>query len=223
LWLGLCGSASLGGLVNARANPESQAYLECGSAACGTHSQAPYGAATGIDDLNVGGDLFDVTFTSAPPVSPFVLSSTRAAPGQPLTGINAADAIEKFYGSLLPPYGDYPIAGDQGPAFITAFGPAGSLGAKYGGVAELFDIVQTNVGAGFYKNSVAEAGNPTGTNYYVTGDGHAIVPPAGGGAFYTTWTPVRTPELDPSVAGGGLALLVGGIVVLRGRRAQRQA
>ncbi len=192
-----------------------------GAVACASHSQAPFGGATGINDIIVGGDLFDVTFTETAPVtSPFVLSSTTATPGQPLTGIDAGSAIATFYGTLLPPYGSYAIGGDQGPAFITAFGPAGSLSSEFTPfgdqpVTELYDIIQTNVGAD-YGNNVAEAGND---DFREAGDGVSAVG-QGGGPFFTTWTPIAAPEVDSRFAGSGLTLLIGGLAMLQGRRRQ---
>jgi hypothetical protein len=223
------------GLAHAQvtyAYSETQAVLMCGAAACGAHTQAPYGAATGIDDLNVGGDFFDVNFTNlapagpAPAISPFVLANTTAVPGQPLTGIDAGDAIAAFYATLQPPFGSYPIGGDQGPAFVTAFGPAGSLSSEYTPfgqppVQELYDIVQPNVGGSDYGN-VAEAGNLVGTSYFLTANG-AIAVGQGGGPFYTTWVPVAAaPEIDLLSAMSALTLLVGGLSVLRGHRAVRR-
>ena len=48
--LAALGALSFSTLANA------QAHLECGSVACGSHSNAAYGGATGINDLNVGGE-----------------------------------------------------------------------------------------------------------------------------------------------------------------------
>jgi hypothetical protein len=215
------GALSFSGLVSA------QAYLECGTAACGPSVQ-PWSTnlTTGINDLNVGGDLFDVSFTTTQPASsPFVLSTSAALPGQPLTGIDADSAISNFYANLPPPYGTgpgaYPIVGDQGPAFITAFGPAGSASSDFFGSTQIFDAVQSIVGGGngdgfdgevgqvgngqFYPPAAA-AGGPLNSNY---------------GVFYTTWTPISAitaPEIDPASTVGALTLLLGSVVVLRGRR-----
>lgn len=181
--LAALGALAFSGLVNA------QAYLVCGSVACGSHSPAVFGGATGINNLNVGGELFDVRFTgsTAPATSPFVLSNSTAAPGQPLTGIDAGNAISDFYGSLPPPYGDYPIVGDEGPAFITAFGPAGSLSSEFNGSTQLFDIVVPIVGV-TYRN-VAEYGlYPGSTDIFYNAEGFEFGSDDGG-PYYTTWTP----------------------------------
>jgi hypothetical protein len=211
--LAALGALSFSALVNA------QAYLECGNAACGPSVQ-PWSTSltTGINDLYVGGNLFDVSFTTtAPASSPFVLSSTTAAPGQPLTGIDAANAIGNFYGGLLPPYAGYDITGDQGPAFITAFAPAGALSSEYFGSTELLDAEQTIVGGG-WGGSAAVVGS--GFNSTAGGDGPFIT--ADYGVFYTVWTPIAAPiaapEISPASAPAGLTLLLGCLAVLRGRR-----
>ncbi len=224
--IGVCGSLAFSGLADA------QAYFECGAAACGA-SVTPWSIAayyagkpdsptplyTGIDDLNVRGDLFDVTFTTtAPRSSPFGLSSSVAAPGQPLTGVDAGNALGAFYGSLQPPYGGpggYGIAGDPGPAFVTAFAPAGKLSAQYFGATELWDVAETTVGVGSGRTPVF--GN---NDYSPSGP---LVSNFGNEVFYTTWTPATVPEIDATFAGGGLALMVCGLAVLQGRRPQRLA
>jgi hypothetical protein len=210
-----------------------QAYFECGSAAC-IAGVAPWTVAvgiapaditdvdiTGINDLNVGGDLFDVTFTSTPPASsPFVLSDVTAAPGQPLTGIDAGNAIWDFWAAQYPPYSNdpgYNLAGDPGPGFITAFGPAGPFSAEYEGSTEVFDAVQTVAGNPIpgFSPLVAEVGRLPVGNQYVTADGVDFIydPGEPGSPYYTVWTPIAAPEIDSSFAASGLALLLGGIAV----------
>ncbi len=201
------GALTLGGLVHA------SAYLECGSVACSGASNNPFNVAvTGVDDLNVGGRLYDVSFASTQPASsPFVFSSNAAAPGQSLTGIDAGNAISAFYGALKPPYGDYPFAGDPGPAFITAFAPSGAVSGKYFGATTLWDVAETSVGGGPVPAQVF------GNNGF-NASGQSIVDNNGDELYYTKWTAVAAPEMDPNVLGSGLALLVGGMAILRGRR-----
>jgi hypothetical protein len=206
--LAALGALSFSALVHA------QAYLECGTAACGPSVQ-PWdtAATTGINDLKVDGNLFDVSFTTTQPASsPFVLSASAAAPGQPLTGIDAANAIGAFYGGLLPPYDGYDITGDQGPAFITAFAPAGALSAEYFGNTELLDAEQTFVGGGSGGRVAV-----VGSNLYVTPSGDSFIN-QDYGVFYTTWTPIAAPEVDPTSTASSLTLLLGALAVLRGRR-----
>lgn len=211
-------------LVTGTAN--AQAYLECGSVACAPNSGTVYfvgaGEVTGINDLNVDGDLFDVTFTTTEPAtSPFVLSSSTAAPGQPITGIDAADAISAVYGSLPPPYGGYPIAGDQGPVIITSFGPAGSLSEEFTQfgeqpVTELYDAAQTNVGVDYHND--AEVGTPGSFALLRTASGSSPINAVANEVAYTIWTPIAAPEVDLNSAASGVALLLGGLAVLRGRK-----
>jgi hypothetical protein len=117
------GALAFSALVNA------QAYFVCGSVACPSTRNA-FNDPTGINDLNIRGDIFDVTFTTtAPASSPFVFSNTVAAPGQPLTGIDAGDAISAFYAGVTPGDGQGP--GQDGSSFITAFAPAGDLSVSF--------------------------------------------------------------------------------------------
>jgi hypothetical protein len=217
--LAALGALSFSALVNA------QAYFECGSAACGS-SVTPWDIVgtpevyTGINDLNVRGHLFDVSFsTTAPASSPFVLSSTTAAPGQPLTGVDAGNAIGVFFASLQPPYGGpggYPFTGDPGPAFITAFAPAGALSTNYFGATELWDVGETFVGAAYERTLVF------GNNGFSAND-QAIVTNAPNEVYYTSWTPIAAPEIDPASAMSAVTLLFGGLAVLRGRRPGQRA
>jgi hypothetical protein len=204
-----------------------QTTFECGSVACPganpwnlalVYAGATGSEITGINDLKVGGHLFDVSFTAtAPTSSPFVLSRTTAAPGQPLTGVDAGNAISAFYGALLPPYGGYHITGDPGAAFITAFAPAGSLSTAYFGATELWDVAETLVGGGAVPTKVF------GNNGFNANNQH-IVDNNGNEVYYTSWTPIAAPEIDPVSATSALTLLFGGLAVLRGRRpAQRSA
>ena len=211
------GALSFSALVNA------QAYFECGSVACsGAYTFDPWNnGATGIKALNVGGDLFDVTFTNtAPGTSPFVLSDTTAAPGQPLTGIDAGNALATFYATL--PDTDRQDPGDPGPLLITALGPAGSLSATYGGATELFDAVATSVSDPSNStplNGVAEVSNPH-PNAFINAQGQNI-DVGNTPEIYTIWTPIATlaaPEIDPVSATSALTLLFGGLAVLRGRK-----
>jgi hypothetical protein len=220
--LAALGALSYSAVVNA------QAHFECGSAACGSgvtpwdiatayagNPVSPPQVYTAIDDLNVRGEVFDVSFsTTAPTSSPFVLSSSAAAPGQPLTGVDAGNAIGAFYASLQPPYGGpggYGIAGDPGPAFITAFKPAGALSAEYYGATELWDVGETFVGAPYERTLVF------GNNGFSANGGPGIISNNGNEVYYTSWTPVAAPEMDPLSAMSAMTLLFGGLLVLRGR------
>ena len=215
------GALSFSALVNA------QAYFECGTVACPganpwnlavVNAGATGSEITGINDLNVGGELFDVGFTAtAPTSSPFMLSQTTAAAGQPLNGVNAGNAISAFYGALLPPYaGGYDIAGDPGPAFITAFAQAGASSSNYFGATELWDVAQTSVGGGAVPTTVF------GNNGF-SANNQRIVDNNGNEVYYTKWTPIAAPEIDPTSAASGLTLLLGGLLVLRGSNPRPRA
>ncbi len=205
---------------------DAQAYFECGSVACPganpwnlavVYAGATTSEITGINDLNVGGDFFDVSFTAtAPTSSPFVLSQATGAAGQPLTGVDAGNAISAFYGALLPPYsGGYDITGDPGAAFITAFAPAGSLSTNYFGATELWDVAETSVGGGAVPTNVF------GNNGF-SANNKSIVSNNGNEVYYTVWTPIAAPEIDPGSTMSAMTLLFGGLVVLRGRRPARR-
>jgi len=199
---------------------DAQAYFECANIAC--PGANPFNLAlagpsgdprqiTGINDLNVRGSLFDVTFiATAPAASPFVLSQSAAAPQQPLNGIDAGNAISAFFGAIPPPYGTYPFRGDPGAAFITAFAPSGASGAKYFGATVLWDVAETSVGGGTVPSMVF------GNNGYNSSGGQIV--DNSNELYYTKWARVAAPEIDPDSAAGGVALLFGGIAVLRGRR-----
>jgi hypothetical protein len=240
--LAALGALSFTALVNA------QGYLECGTAAC-SPSVNPWsyavagatgaGAITGINDLNVGGDLFDVTFaTTAPASSPFVFSSATAAPGQPLTGVDAGAAIADFFGSIAYPsqaYGGFDYVGDLGSAYITAFAPAGALSSEYFGATELFDVAETHVGivdssvpagtvlqanAASFDHQVLEVG-ALQSGYYTSNE--QGVQTDNGGIYYTKWTRIAAPEIDPVSAMSAMTLLFCGLAVLRGRRPGQRA
>jgi hypothetical protein len=232
------GAIALSGVVHAQANTETQAYLECGGVACSASVNpwiiAPAGTTasqlgipsytggiiTGINDLNVGGDYFNVSFTNtAPASSPFVLSSATGAPRQPLTGVDAGYAIEQVFGHLVEPVSEYggDAVGGLDAAFITAFAPAGSLSSQYFGAKELFDVAQTSVGA--TTHYTAEAYQLGSNTYWTNYSGSKEAPVAyDTGIFYTSWTPVAAPELNPNIAATSATLLLGMAAVMRGRR-----
>jgi len=68
--------------------------LVCGSVACS--NAFPF---TGIDNLAVGGHLYDVTFSSTTLSSPFAFSAYAASPGQAATAVDAANALNSFMGT----------------------------------------------------------------------------------------------------------------------------
>jgi len=220
--------ALLSGWANSQTFSETQAYFECGAAACANAEVAAYGNATGINDLNVRGDLFDVSFsTTATGSSPFSVSRYAALPGRPLTGVDAATAINAFYQSI--PLNDGYEYADPGPALITAFSRAAPGTGQYSGsTLQLFDVAQTIVGMNFnvngtpvpdtYKRSDSTTTSKTyiPLNYY--GPLNTANLSHSGVTYYTTWTPVAVPEIDPNFTGSAMALLIGGLALLSGRR-----
>jgi hypothetical protein len=123
--------------------------------------------------------------------------------------VDAGNALNAFYGALLPPWDGYAVVGDPGPAFITAMAPAGALSAKYFGSPMLYDLAQTTVG-GNYGQTYGPTTQVVGSKYYYGN---------GGTVQFTTWTPVaQAPEIDQSSMAGALTLLFGGIALMRGAR-----
>jgi len=212
--------AALGALASAGAqarqssggpNSQSQAYFVCGNGPCTDTYGAAYGP-TPIDDIKLGGGYWDVTWsTTQPATSPFVLSTTTAKPGQPLTGIDAANALDAFYDRIPRPTGY--CCNDVGEQAITAFGPGGPgvyLGPN--SLSYAADVASPYPGYGATAEYVGHLGNQIGW----------IGPGANSAGEYTIWTPVaaptHVPELDATGLGGAAAMLAFGIALLRGRR-----
>jgi len=185
-------------------------HFECGTIACSAFGNQPI---TGIDNVVVDGEYFNVAFSDTQN-TPFVFSSTAAGSGQPLTGVDAANALDAFYATQLGP-----IPQDDGPGII----------AKIGGVdTTVFNIVTA------YKTT----STPGLLDIDITEPFLGISLPAGSGvsveqvdkgflcssfATCTVWTPVTAPEISPVSAPAGLTLLLGCLAVLRGRRSGQRA
>jgi hypothetical protein len=88
------------------------------------------------------------------------------------------------------------------------------LSTKYFGATELWDVAETSVGGGAMPTKVF------GNNDF-SAKGQDIVDHNGSQVFYTKWTPITAPEIDPVSATSALALLFGGLAVPRGRRPAR--
>jgi hypothetical protein len=211
-----CVVVGLAAGVLAPPSAHAQAYLVCGNVACADPYDDAFdagtgpGHTTGIDDLKLGGGFWDVAFTFTEPAeSPFALSTTTAAPGQPLTGIDAGNALQRFYGSIPLP-SDYDIS-DVGQAFITAFGP-GTNGWQQ------FDVALPGIGTqtnGFQNGGVT---SESAEQVEVKADTYL-------GAAYTVWTraaaTTQSPEISNTGAGSGLALILAGVALMRGRKPAR--
>jgi len=86
-------------------------------------------------------------------MSPFVFWRGTAKPGQPLTGIDAALANDKFYGTFTPSPSDYPDPG-PGAQFITAWKPTRSEPSGF-----LYDAADSFVG-GFSPSDATVVPSP---------------------------------------------------------------
>jgi hypothetical protein len=176
-----------------------QTAFLCGSVACPTDQNF-----TGIYDLVVGGDHFDVTFANTNQPPPFQFSEYASTPGQPLTGVDAANALNEFFASISIAQ-DPEILGPYG-AYITAIGP--TTGGLFG-----FDLTTPFIGEPYQPVSQA-----VGSIQAVTG-----IPsqPSSNTIWVPISAPVAAPEIDGSSAVTALTLLCGGALVLTGSRRAR--
>src|SRR6516164_3446143 len=85
-------------------------HFECGTVACSAFGSA---VITAIDDVVVGGEHFNVTFSNLMQSTTFQFSSKTAAPGHPLTGVDAANALDAFYATQ-----QGPVPQDDGPGIV---------------------------------------------------------------------------------------------------------
>lgn len=190
----------------------------CGTAACSAFGN---GIITGIDGLVVDGDHFDVTFSTTQSTT-FAFSYDSAAPGQPLTGVDAANALDAFYATQ---HGPNPQ--DDGPGIIAR--------VQGLGVVEVYNLVtayQASTTPGVVDADITEpflggGGVPVKTvpdaGDGLPGPGQTVVSHDAGGSLCsfgtcTVWTRVAAPEIDPASATSAITLLFGGLTVLRGRK-----
>jgi hypothetical protein len=191
-------------------------HFECGTVACSAFGNQ---LITGIDNVDVGGDYFNVAFSNTQSTT-FLFSSFAAPSGQPLTGVDAANALDAFYATQKGPSFQ-----DDGPGIL----------AKVGGVeTTVFNIVtayQPTSTPGIFALDVTQpflGGGYTGPTLVAPNAGDSL-PFAGEGPVVThaqsicfgtctVWTPVSAPEISPVSAPAGLTLLLGSLLVLRGRR-----
>jgi lipoprotein-anchoring transpeptidase ErfK/SrfK len=182
-----------------------QAHFECGTVACSAFGSAPI---TAIDDVVVGGARFDVTFSNTQDTT-FAFSQLPSTTGHPLTGMDAADALDAFYATQKGPN-----LYDEGPGIyaqvngvdtevynlVTAFGTT-----KTPGVTNI-DMTQPFLGLT----------NPNAQALQVTSS--ALCSSL---ATCTVWTriPAAAPEMSNVSTASALIMLLGFLAVLRGRRA----
>jgi lipoprotein-anchoring transpeptidase ErfK/SrfK len=182
-----------------------QAHFECGTVACSAFGSAPI---TAIDDVVVGGERFDVTFSNTQDTT-FAFSQLPSMTGHHLTGIDAADALDAFYATQKGPN-----LYDEGPGIyaqvngvdtevynlVTAFGTT-----KTPGLTNI-DMTQPFLGLT----------NPNAQALQMTSG--ALCSSL---ATCTVWTriPAAAPEMSPVSTASALIMLLGFLAVLRGRRA----
>jgi hypothetical protein len=181
-----------------------QAHFECGTVACSAFGSAPI---TAIDDVVVGGERFDVTFSNTQDTT-FAFSQFASTTGHHLTGIDAADALDAFYATQKGPNGY-----DDGPGIyaqvngvdtevyniVTAFGTTKTPGITNIDMTEPFlgitnpDAVALKVASGSLCSSLATC---------------------------TVWTriPAAAPEMSSVSTASALIMLLGFLAVLGGRR-----
>jgi hypothetical protein len=194
-------------------------HFECGTVACSAFGNLPI---TAIDDLVVGGDHFNVSFSNTQDTT-FSFSSFAALSGQPLTGVDAANALDAFYATQKGP-----IPQDDGPGIfaqiggvdVTIFNIVTAYRAATPGVVDI-DITQPFLGGG-HQGAILSAPD-IGDGLPGAGAGVAVSHVGSGFlcssfATCTVWTPITAPEISPDSAPAGLTLLLGCLLVLRGRR-----
>lgn len=194
--------------------------FECGRVACSAFGTKTI---TAIDDLAIDGDYFDVTFSNKPS-SLLAFSYGTAGPGQPLTGVDAANALDQFYGTQgnpLDPGADGPgiLADIDGRAgivnnIVTAFGPFSTLPGTY-----LLDVTQPFLGianppvkkAPFEGDSLNGVGASVIVTHWASPCGPGVC------AVFAPIAPPVAPELFPAEAPAALTFLFGVVAVLRSR------
>jgi len=204
--LGAVGALMFSSLASA------QTTFVCGTVACTAFTGTP----TGIDDLVVDGNAYDLTFTHTLTPSPFAFSYDASTPGQPVSGVDAGNALGAFYGTQGNPN---PGLNYPGGYFVTAYQPSGAPGIFD------YDVVGTFTGSYTPTLVAADGGStfygPAATVFVSTLEGSS--PCAAIACIH--WTPINNsaPEISPASALSALTLLVGSILVLRGRRPGQHA
>ena len=192
----------------------------CGTVACSAFGTQPI---TGIDDLVVDGDHFNVTFSTQQD-STFLFSSLASGSGQPLTGVDAANALDAFYATQ-----QGPTPQSDGPGIFA------SVGGVDVDVVNLVTAFQVSSTPGLLDIDITTpflGGGFQGPVLQAPDLGDGLPAPGGLGVSHvdsgfvcsafatcTKWTPVSAvPEISPLSAPSAIALLLGSLAVLRGRR-----
>jgi len=196
-------------------------HFECGTVACSAFGNQ---LITGIDNVVVDGDHFNVTFSNTQSTN-FLFSSYAATSGQPLTGVDAANSLDAFYATQ---HGPSPQ--DNGPGILAQVGGAEvsvfNIVTAYQATSTpgifALDVTQPFLGGG-YSGPTLVAPN-AGDSLPFAGEG-PVVTHAQGICFgtCTVWTAIAAPEISPVSAPAELTLLLGCLLVLRGRRPGQRA
>jgi len=182
-----------------------QTHFECGTAACSAFGSAPI---TAIDDVVVGGERFDVTFSNTQSTT-FAFSQIPSITGHPLTGMDAANALDAFYATQKGAnvFDDGPgiyaqVNGVDTEVYniVTAFGTT-----KTPGITNI-DMTEPFLGIAYANAQASEVSN----NFMCSSS-----------ATCTVWTriPTSAPEMSAVSTSSALIMLLGFLAVLRGRRA----
>jgi hypothetical protein len=207
--------ASIAALTLSSSLALADTHFECGTVACSAFGNLPI---TGIDNVVVDGDHFNVTFSNTQD-STFAFSNYIAASGHPLTGVDAANALNAFYATQ-----QGPIPQDDGPGIIAKVGGVDvevlyiETAYQATGTPGIFNVDLTEPSLGFPYQTVLEANQQNSEVIAVSGVGSRCL------VTCTVWTPIAAPEISSVSAPAGLTLLLGSLLVLLGRRpAQRAA
>ena len=184
----------------------------CGVSAC-SQTQIYEVNPTGIENLVVRGQLYDVTFFATTENSPFAFSKLAATGAQPSTVVDAANAINAFYGTQNVGY----VA--QGGTFVVGVQPTTTT--FYGGaLPDGWNLITASPFYGYTPPNVLFAAQ-TGDSHigFVSLNQENIEANPCSYVTCTTWTSVGAPELGGGWA-AALTLLAGTLAVgvSRGRR-----
>lgn len=183
--------------------------LMCGGVACS--NAFPF---TGIDNLSVGGHLYDVTFSNTILSSPFAFSAYAANPGQAATAVDAANALNAFMGTQIFGSSPYDPSGPVGN-FVTAVETLKNGTFEEVAASAAFGYIPAPTLVAPFAGDSFGGGAVSLVNF----DTYGSKDPCYGTC--TVWTAVNTtsaPELGPASLFGALTLLFGGIAVMGGAR-----
>lgn len=194
----------------------------CGDSPCVTVApyNSPYtstGVATGLHDLVVDGSAFDVTFFTDTEISPFLYSTVPSVLGQPITGLDAGNALQTFVNTIDPDMTSNQLSGpfqrDESQSWIvtaTSPGRDGDLNLDLaqmfiGGTIPLTTVATTFPGGGTVVQTTSTSQQNECSRF-----------------ICTQWTPISqvvgAPEISLSTAPAALMLLLGLFAIAKERR-----